>query len=74
MSDSMRRFVRGALQILSGGVLGTLANQLVLDTPDRYDPYVIMLGSVLTTMAWLALEAMSGRDIIVSRTTTKNLP
>lgn len=74
MGDGMRRFVRGALQIIAGGGLAGLANQLVLDIPDRYDPYVIMAGSVAGTVAWLALEAWFGTDLVVKRETTKNVP
>lgn len=74
MGDGMRRFVRGALQIVAGGGLAGLVNQVVLDLPDQYDAYVVLGGSLAGTMAWLALESWFGKDIVVQRTTTKNVP
>lgn len=68
MSDGMRRFLRGALQIIAGGGLAGLFNQLVLDLPNQYDPYVVMLGSLIGVVAHLALESWLGHDVGVSRT------
>lgn len=68
MSDGMRRFLRGALQIIAGGGLSQLVAQLVLDIPDRYDPYIVMGGALAGVVAHLALESWFGKDLVIDRT------
>lgn len=68
MNDTTRRIARTLLQLVAGGGLGAFVNQLVLDIPDKYDPYVILASAALVAVAQLLLEEMTGKDIGVART------
>jgi len=69
MNDTTRRILRTILQLVAGGALGGLATQIVLDTPDRYDPYIVLASSAIVAIAQqLVLEEMTGKDIGVKRT------
>ena len=50
-----QRIVRTAIQALLAGGLSQLIDQVVVDVPDRYDAYVILLGMV--GLAWLQAYA-----------------
>jgi homoserine acetyltransferase len=63
--------VRTLCQLVAGGALGGLVTQLVLDTPDRYDPYIVLASSALVAIAQLILEEWTGQDIGVRRSAGK---
>jgi homoserine acetyltransferase len=71
MNDTTRRIVRTLCQLVAGGALGGLVTQLVLDTPDRYDPYIVLASSALVAIAQLILEEWTGQDIGVRRSAGK---
>lgn len=67
MSDSTRRILRTIIQLVAGGALGSLATQVVLDVPDRYDPYILLLSAAITAIAQIVIEEWRGADIGVKR-------
>lgn len=68
MSDTRRRIARTLLQIIAGGGLATLVNQLALDLPATYVPYLMMASTAAVAIAQMMLEDWSGKDIGVART------
>ncbi len=60
MNDSTRRILRGLVQLVAGGGLGVLVTQVVLDTPNAYDPYVILAGAGAATIAQVVMEEWKG--------------
>ena len=67
MNDTTRRILRSLLQIIGGGGIAALVTQVALDTPDAYDPYIIMAGSAIAAVAQLIAEELTGHDIGVKR-------
>ena len=55
-NDWWRRAVRTGLQLIAGGGLAWLTDQLALDLPAQYVPYVVGGYTVLVTLAQNALE------------------
>ena len=68
MNDSARRILRTLIQLIAGGALGSLATQIVLDVPDRYDPYILLASTAITAIAQIVIEDWRGKDIGVKRT------
>jgi len=57
-NDWWRRGVRTLLQLLAGGAFAWLTDQLAVDLPAAYVPYVVGGYTVLVTLAQNALEDM----------------
>lgn len=62
--DSMWRIVRSLIQLVAGGGLTVLFTQIAKDTPDRYDPYVFMLSTLIVVIAQNVYETMTGSKLI----------
>lgn len=67
MNDSARRILRTLIQLVAGGALGSLANQIVLDVPDRYDPYILLVSAAVAAIAQIVYEEWKQTDIGVKR-------
>lgn len=67
MNDSARRILRTLIQLIAGGALGSLATQIVLDVPDRYDPYILLASAAIAAIAQIVIEEWRKTDIGVKR-------
>lgn len=81
--DSMWRVIRSLVQLAAGGGLSALFLQIASDTPDKYDPYVLMLstlavivaqnlGEALTDSKWIGPQVVSTKaaDVAVEKAYT----
>ena len=64
-NDWWRRAVRTLLQLIAGGGLAWLTDQLAVDLPAQYVPYVVGGYTVLVTLAQNALEDMGAMKPIL---------
>ena len=62
--DSMWRIVRSLVQLAAGGGLTVLFTQIAKDTPDKYDPYVFMVATLVVVIAQNLYEAMTDTKLI----------
>lgn len=62
--DSYWRIFRSLLQLIVGGGLAGVILQVTNDTPDRYDPYIVLLGGFIVIVAQNVLESMTGSKLI----------
>jgi hypothetical protein len=60
-AQSVRRVIRTILQMLVGAAGDQLFQQLLVDIPDRYDPYAIVAWGVAVAATQNALEDTSGK-------------
>lgn len=51
LPDSTRRALRTLVQLIAGGGLTALVDQVALDVPDSYRPYVFIASTVIVTLA-----------------------
>ena len=49
-NDWWRRGLRTLVQFIAGGGLTVLVDQLIIDIPDRYDAYVIIVAGALASV------------------------
>ena len=62
--DSMWRIIRSLVQLVAGGGLTVLFNQIAQDTNDKYDPYVFMVATLVVIVAQNVYEAMTDTKLI----------
>jgi len=60
----MWRIIRSLVQLVAGGGLTVLFNQIAQDTNDKYDPYVFMVATLVVIVAQNAYEAMTDSKLI----------
>ena len=63
-AQTRTRIVRTVLQLVAGGLLYGLTEQLAKDIPARYAPYLILGYTLLVTVAQNVLEDMRGSDLV----------
>lgn len=51
LPDSVRRALRTLVQLVAGGGLTALVDQLAQDLPDAYRPYIFIASTVIVTLA-----------------------
>lgn len=56
MNTTTRRFLRTLLQLIAGGGLTALVDQLALDIPTTYAPYLVIAFTLLVTLTQNLLE------------------
>lgn len=66
--QTQTRILRTILQLIAGGALYALIDQLSTDVPEPYAPYVSLLYVLLVTIAQNILEDWRQSDIAVTRT------
>ena len=64
MSDSMARIVRTLVQLVAGGGLTLLFDQLAKDVPTRWTPYVVLGATLLVTICQNLVEQWRGAGIL----------
>lgn len=62
-----RRVARTLLQLLAGGALYGLTEQVAHDVPAVYAPYIVLLYTLLVAVAQNVLEDRTGADLLVRR-------
>lgn len=55
-NETVRRLIRTLLQLVAGGALAALTDQLAKDIPTAYAPYLVIGYTLLVTLAQNALE------------------
>jgi len=60
----MWRIIRSLVQLVAGGGLTVLFNQIAQDTNDKYDPYVFMVATLVVIVAQNVYEAMTDTKLI----------
>lgn len=63
----MRRVARTLLQLLAGGALYGLTEQLARDVPAAYGPYVVLGYTLLVALAQNLVEDRTGTDFLIRR-------
>jgi hypothetical protein len=64
MPDWAARILRTLLQLIAGGALTALMEQVARDIPSQYMPYIILLNTLLVTIAQNFVEQKSGHAIL----------
>lgn len=64
MSDTWARIIRSLLQLVAGGALYGLTEQLAKDVPNAYAPYIILGYTLLVTVAQMLIEDATGKGIL----------
>lgn len=64
MPDWAARILRTLLQLIAGGALTALIEQVKLDIPAQYVPYLVLLNTLLVTIAQNFVEQKSGYAIL----------
>jgi hypothetical protein len=62
--DSMWRVIRSLVQLVAAGGLTVLFTQIVKDTPDQYDAYILMVNTLIVVIAQNLVESMTGTKLI----------
>lgn len=62
--QTQTRILRTILQLIAGGALYALTDQLAADVPSQYAPYVILAYTLLVTIAQNVLEDWRQTDIV----------
>jgi hypothetical protein len=64
MNDSLARVVRTAVQLIAGGILTALTDQVVKDIDPVYVPYFVAGYSLLVTVCQNLVEEWKGRSVL----------
>ena len=67
-AQTRTRVARTLLQLVAGGALYALTQQLTKDLPEAYAPYLVIGYTLLVALAQNLLEDAKGTDIAVTRT------
>ena len=64
MSDTWKRFFRTLLQLAAGGTFTVLFEQIAKDVPGGYTPYILIVSTLVVTLAQNAIEDATGKSIL----------
>jgi hypothetical protein len=64
MPDWAARILRTCLQLIAGGALTALIEQVARDIPTEYMPYVLLINTLLVTIAQNFVEQQTGHAIL----------
>ncbi len=60
MTDGTKRIIRTVLQMVAGGALFALTDQIATDLPGQYAPYIILGYTLLVTAVQNVVESLDG--------------
>lgn len=66
-NQTKTRFVRTLLQLIAGGALYGLTEQIAKDLPSEYAPYLILGYTLAVTLVQNIAEDLSGKDYVAGR-------
>lgn len=64
MSDSLSRVLRTLLQLIAGGAFTALFNQITQDADPALAPYLVILFSLLVSIAQNVVESQTGKKLL----------
>lgn len=64
MSETMKRFLRTLLQLAAGGTFTILFEQIAKDVPSSFTPYILILSTLVVTLAQNAIEEATGKSVL----------
>lgn len=64
MPDWLARIVRTVLQLIAGGAFAELFMQISHDVPAQYAPYVVLISTLIVTIAQNLVEQATGKAIL----------
>lgn len=64
MNDQVSRILRTAAQLIAGGILTGLFEQVAHDAPATYTPYIIIAATLLVTICQNVVEGATGTKFL----------
>lgn len=64
MNETKNRVIRTFFQLVAGGGLTALINQVAKDIPTAYVPYLLIGSTLLVTLVQNVLEDQTGKSIL----------
>lgn len=62
-----RRILRTIAQLIAGGLLYGLSEQIATDVPAAYAPYVVLISTLIVSVSQNLLEDATGTDLLAPR-------